>query len=107
MANVVVHAYRDRPGVFELHATYFAGFQQVTVTVTDYGRWQHFRAGPTHWRAAEFRRTSPLVLSNRAAVMATSHTRSIPRAEGRDLSTDGRLRTSYAGDCWTWCCLCR
>ncbi len=42
MANVVTHAYRGAPGdgVFELHAVHSADQQQVTVTVTDFGRWQ-------------------------------------------------------------------
>jgi serine/threonine-protein kinase RsbW len=42
MANVVTHAYRGRPegGVFDLHAVRSADRRQVTVTVTDFGRWQ-------------------------------------------------------------------
>ncbi|WP_410673349.1 ATP-binding protein [Amycolatopsis sp. cmx-4-68] len=38
MANVVVHAYRDRTGTFALHAR--CDGDTVTVTVTDHGRWR-------------------------------------------------------------------
>ena len=48
MANVVDHAY-DRPGgVFDLHACRHD--DQVTVTVTDHGRWKSPVRGEQPWR---------------------------------------------------------
>ncbi|MFB9688658.1 ATP-binding protein [Amycolatopsis plumensis] len=38
MANVVVHAYPDRPGSFTVHARHVGG--AVTVTIRDSGQWQ-------------------------------------------------------------------
>jgi anti-sigma regulatory factor (Ser/Thr protein kinase) len=40
MANAVTHAYHDRPGTLELHATYLPRHHQVTITVTDHGHWR-------------------------------------------------------------------
>ncbi|GLY42934.1 anti-sigma regulatory factor [Amycolatopsis sp. NBRC 101858] len=49
MANVVVHAYGEETGVLDLRAS--SRGDLITVTVTDYGRWQaHARPGPLHGR---------------------------------------------------------
>ncbi len=49
MANVVVHAYRDATGLLDLRAT--SQDDLITVSVTDYGRWQPVaRPGPLHGR---------------------------------------------------------
>ncbi|UOZ03335.1 ATP-binding protein [Amycolatopsis sp. WQ 127309] len=49
MANVVVHAYREATGPLDLHATSRNGL--ITVSVTDYGRWQPVaRPTPLHGR---------------------------------------------------------
>jgi serine/threonine-protein kinase RsbW len=39
MANVIDHAYADGNGDFDLDAVWAAERQQVTITVTDHGRW--------------------------------------------------------------------
>ncbi|MFI6027140.1 ATP-binding protein [Amycolatopsis magusensis] len=40
MANVVDHAYGNRPGPLDLHATCHPGQDNATVTITDDGRWR-------------------------------------------------------------------
>ncbi len=49
MANVIVHAYTDTPGTFDLYARYDDDL--VTITVFDQGQWQPVpRPGPFHGR---------------------------------------------------------
>jgi serine/threonine-protein kinase RsbW len=48
MANVVDHAYDQPGGVFDLHACRHD--DQVTVTVTDHGRWKSPAPGQHPWR---------------------------------------------------------
>lgn len=39
MANVVAHAYRERPGILDLYAAHRPGLRQVHVVIADRGRW--------------------------------------------------------------------
>ncbi len=90
MVNVVTHAYQGKPGVLDLMAE--VANDVLTVTVTDYGRWQ----SPAEEPSPEGGRGLTLIrgLADEASIVSTEHGTTVrmtwPRlADARDRTSEG------------------